>query len=420
MKYSLMIPLVFGSLVVTGCDSNDNDAYQTPADTELKDIRGGVFSLTETGAALYDSVSGNVNLVVTDKTSEVEIHVEGLNMDTRYAAHVHAATCAEGGGPHYLHNLEGEDVAENGLWPILDVNDQGMAHGAVSQDFSVRADARSVVIHEPESNERIACADLWSASGFGGSLTATETGTELYEDIQGSVFVAVNTSGFSKAEVTVSGLSAGLTYGSHVHTGDCAGGGAGHYLQNTSGEDIAANGLWPIVNVNEWGHGWGWAQNPFEIRFADANSVVIHETGASDRIACADLDTPFYSFRSGPFTMTEAGESMYGEIYGRALLWINGDGHSIARIHVNGLDANEEYPAHVHNAWCEIGGGSHYLQDLNGADEDDNGLWPFVATDANGNGTGEEMEDFIVRPDARSIVIHEPGTGARLACADLR
>ncbi|MEY4589130.1 MAG: hypothetical protein RL497_1206, partial [Pseudomonadota bacterium] len=25
----------------------------------------------------------------------------------------------------------------------------------------------------------------------------------------------------------------------------------------------------------------------------------------------------------------------------------------------------------------------------------------------------------VVRPDARSIVIHEPGSGAKIACADL-
>jgi hypothetical protein len=422
MKYSVMgVPLMVGSFIVlAGCSSSDSDGQKPVESAELADIRGGVFNLTEAGAELYDSISGNANLVVTDKTSGVEIHVRGLSANTGYPAHVHANTCAEGGGPHYLQDPEGEDVAENGLWPMLNVNSEGVGYGEVSQDFSVTTDARSVVIHQPESNERIACADLLSAKGYGGSLAATETGEGLYENIQGSAFVAVNTGGLSKAEVFVSGLSAGSTYGSHVHTGDCASGGAGHYLQDTSGEDVAGNGLWPTININEWGHGWGWAQNMFEIRFADANSVIIHETGASDRIACADLDIPLYSFRSGPFTMTQDGESQYGEIAGRALLWINSAGDSVARIYVTGLDANEEYPAHVHNAWCETGGGGHYLQDLDGADEDANGIWPFIATDANGSGIGEEAEDFIVRPDARSVVIHEPGTGTRLACADLR
>lgn len=344
----------------------------------------------------------------------------GLEADTEYSAHVHSGTCAEGGGPHYLQDPAGEDIAENGLWPAITTNAEGMGYGMSMQEFAVTEDARSVVIHQPdEDGTRIACGDLISSSGAMGMFSLTEGGSELYESLEASGYLSVRGDANSKAEIKASGLAASLSYGAHVHVGDCASGGEGHYLQDIEGEDVAENGLWPIIDVDAYGYGLGWASNPFAVRLAETQSMVIHEPEVGTRIACADLDTALLAFRSGSFSVTEAGEALYDGLWGGARLYITADGMSKVEVYLSGLGADTQYASHVHNEACANGGGAHYLQDMSAEDIAENGLWPAISTDASGAGSGSAMQDFVVRPDARSVVVHEPESGDRIVCADL-
>ena len=48
-----------------------------------------------------------------------------------------------------------------------------------------------------------------------------------------------------------------------------------------------------------------------------------------------------------------------------------------------------------------------------------NGIFPVFTTDSTGHVRYTLSANKVVRPDARSIVIHEPGSGAKIACADL-
>lgn len=387
-------------------------------------VRGGAFSLTEAGEALYDSFGGEANLTVSDQDSMVEVMVWGLSPSETYNTHVHDGWCASGGGGHYLQNTEGEDVAGNGLWPLLEADESGKATTIIWQQFAVDDRARSVVIHQPGSGDRVACADLVPSTAIGGMLELTDRGDELYSEVSGYGYVSVVNNSWSKAEVSVSGLTGDTTYATHVHVGDCASGGGAHYLQDGELEDEAANGLWPAVTTDAWGNGAGWASNSFAVRTDETKSIVMHQPESGDRIACIDLnmDMLLIAFRSGGFEATDDGEALYGEgaITGRATLKITSEGMSSAKVMIRGLASDTAYSAHVHNKSCSEGGGAHYLQTVVDGDVAENGLFPYFTTNTNGYGVGMAEQNFVVRADARSVVVHEPGTGARIACADLR
>ena len=89
--------------------------------------------------------------------------------------------------------------------------------------------------------------------------------------------------------IHVEGLTAGATYGSHVHKQSCAIGNAdGHYRFNPTGAATPPNEIWPgPFTANPAGVGNG-DTIALGTAGADAMSVVIHASGGA-KIACADL-----------------------------------------------------------------------------------------------------------------------------------
>jgi hypothetical protein len=89
--------------------------------------------------------------------------------------------------------------------------------------------------------------------------------------------------------VSVRGLAASTTYGSHVHMRACADTFAGgHYKDDLAGPASPPNEIWPAFDTNAGGVGNGNATAPWLAR-PEARSVVIHAPGGA-KIACADLD----------------------------------------------------------------------------------------------------------------------------------
>lgn len=97
------------------------------------------------------------------------------------------------------------------------------------------------------------------------------------------------------------------------------------------------------------------------------------------------------------------------------------DDRTLVGVHVRGLSGSTTYPTHVHNAPCAAPtyGGSHYQHGPSGGVSAVNEIWPTVQTNGQGNGLGLVTHAHRARPDAMSIVIHQPGTNNRLACVDL-
>jgi hypothetical protein len=135
----------------------------------------------------------------------------------------------------------------------------------------------------------------------------------------------------------------------------------------------------------------------------------------------------------GRFTTLPAGDGLGLEIDGVAVLRRSSEGTS-GRVVVCGLEPGLVYAPHLHNQPCGLGaGGTHYKDVTTGAGAPPNELWfsssddPFAGVAANRAGVarGFGAVDWVARPEAQSVVIHQvvsaTGTsgGPKIACADL-
>lgn len=124
---------------------------------------------------------------------------------------------------------------------------------------------------------------------------------------------------------------------------------------------------------------------------------------------------------SGRFRATALGEERGHDVRGGAVMIRNDadGGRTIVVSVVRGLDPDTTYGSHVHDAPCAAGGGGHYQHEVGGDVDPVNEIWPTIRTNAHGNGRGVATHEHRARPDARSIVIHDPSDGGRIACLDL-
>ena len=130
----------------------------------------GVFAETSDGSAAGYDIHGAARMTISTAGTAVKISVSGLDPDKLYGSHLHNGTCASGGGGHYQDVEGGVVVPPNELWMStngsgLVPNPGGVAHGGGSATWIARVsspstNARSVVVHEPGTGARIACADL--------------------------------------------------------------------------------------------------------------------------------------------------------------------------------------------------------------------------------------------------------------------
>lgn len=135
----------------------------------------------------------------------------------------------------------------------------------------------------------------------------------------------------------------------------------------------------------------------------------------------------------GRFTTLPAGEALGLEVDGVAILRRTSEG-TWGRVVLSGLEPGLVYAAHLHNQPCGLGaGGSHYRDVTSGNGAPPNELWfsssgdPFAGVVANRGGAarGVGAVDWVARPEAQSVVIHQvvaaTGTsgGPKIACADL-
>jgi hypothetical protein len=112
-------------------------------------------------------------------------------------------------------------------------------------------------------------------------------------------------------------------------------------------------------------------------------------------------------------------------------------GQTLVEITVTGLQPGVVYSAHLHEGTCGNPTSAHYKNDLTGPDAPPNELWPSsdpadptagLIADSKGVAKGSGVADWVARPTARAIWIHEPEdptappgshVHARIGCADL-
>lgn len=122
------------------------------------------------------------------------------------------------------------------------------------------------------------------------------------------------------------------------------------------------------------------------------------------------------------------------EVRGTAQV-IRSNSHTFAEVLVTGLEPGVTYTAHLHEGTCAEPTSAHYRNDPAGLDGPPNELWPSddpanptagLTADENGVAQGFGVADWVARPTARAIWIHEPPADpndphahARIGCADL-
>ncbi|MEM9489691.1 MAG: hypothetical protein AAGC55_11130 [Myxococcota bacterium] len=174
--------------------------------------------------------------------------------------------------------------------------------------------------------------------------------------------------------------------------------------------------------------------NQFVQRGASVAKTALLAGGVLAMAACGatgDVSTPggggdggddgdrgtFVSIAAGSF----AALPPYADIAGRAQILRAAD-QTIVELHIEGITPNTEYPVHVHAYPCEVNAaGGHYLKDPTILDViESNELWPQFTSDELGVGRASISDTHLARPDAQSIVVHDPLMGnAKMACANL-
>lgn len=134
----------------------------------------GEFQTTVAGSNLGYDIGGTATMKVRASRTTARVRVTGLERSLEYGAHLHNGTCADSGGGHYQDQDDGLglETPPNELWissrhnTALKPNRRGVAHGSGRAHWAARTtsdtqtNARSVVVHAPETGTRIACADL--------------------------------------------------------------------------------------------------------------------------------------------------------------------------------------------------------------------------------------------------------------------
>jgi len=99
-----------------------------------------------------------------DGMTRVHVAASGLMPGVTYPAHVHNLPCGvQSGGGHYLRDKGMSAAESNELWVPLTADGSGDADASTAAAHVATADARSIVIHDPNSdpvNARLACIDL--------------------------------------------------------------------------------------------------------------------------------------------------------------------------------------------------------------------------------------------------------------------
>lgn len=391
------------------------------------DVRVGELMTTDVGRTQGFDINGRATMNVRGtNSSDVYLFVTGLTPGTSFMSHIHNLPCAVGAGGHYkIDPSVTATLQNNELWITLNADATGVASGWVSvANHRLRNDAVSLIIHNADSS-RIACVDFNSerkATIKAGAFTTLAAGVTAGKSITGTASIVRNANGVGQTIVkySVAGLTPLTLHNTHVHAQPCAlQEGGGHYKLNSAVTEAiasAAGEIWLPVTTGSTGTATAQVAVRGHVARDDAMSIVIHDpVTPANRLACVDLAT------DGGVISTELGLSRGRILSGKAQMERTANSTTKISLSVSGLLPSTMYVPHVHERPCNIsGGGGHYKIDPTiSAVIESNEIWLAFTTDATGSGSVNREIMHMARPEAQSIVIHDPTDAGRIACVDL-
>jgi hypothetical protein len=361
-----------------------------------------------------------------DGTATLSLGASGLTPAVEHTAHVHTWPCAYEGGGHYYHDPAYPEEGEtNEVWAKLTPDAEGNATTKYDVAYPMRGDALSVVVHDPATGEKLACADLAPEQVVGAKATGTFAPFAYYEPIDETITGAAELvmAGTSTVTVNLGGLSPADSYSAHVHVLPCEIlDGGGHYkLDPSVVEALPDNEIWPTITVGPDGSASYTSTVTGHTIREDAAAVVIHRIVGAEvpKVACANLVREQYLPLStfGQLTPLPAAGVVVG---GSATLTRRMDGASLLKLEAQGLVPGAQYAAHLHELPCGVAdGGGHFLYDPAQPDgTPGNELAVDLVAGADGTATRTVGEAWMARAEGQSVVLHS-ADGTRLACADL-
>jgi len=126
-------------------------------------ITGGSAILLDAGTERLANLTATAEMTRRlDGVTVVSMNAIGLEKDTTYAVHVHNLPCgvASGGGHYLIDNTVADTVQSNEIWLRLTAGSDSAAEATTYASHLARAEASSLVIHDPADGSRLACIDL--------------------------------------------------------------------------------------------------------------------------------------------------------------------------------------------------------------------------------------------------------------------
>lgn len=176
MTFAVVALLALGAaLGLAACGSDSEE-----------EVLSSEFALVADDPDGYEDVAGEATLERTEDGTEASIELTGLEPDTEYVGHVHAAGCdqEDPGGPHYKFDPDGSDMPPNEIHFSFTTNAEGEGEAEVSNDQRIPdGDAGSIVVHATEEEDGDAmAADGDAMEHEGGKAMEHEGGGHSHSD----------------------------------------------------------------------------------------------------------------------------------------------------------------------------------------------------------------------------------------------
>jgi hypothetical protein len=143
----------------------DAGMHRVPAYAVNGHLRTGSFQSLGEASNEASRVSGDAWVGENGRGTTMTAELTGLEPDTQYVGHLHEQPCAENdGGAHFAFNPEGPAAPPNEVHFAFTADHDGSGGATVHNPRRVGPGARSVVVHDASSEDRLACADLEPAT----------------------------------------------------------------------------------------------------------------------------------------------------------------------------------------------------------------------------------------------------------------